>query len=105
MQKRGEGLRESLLGGALNVGQLPCPPEQFVNHHRPRLALDLQPGHGPHLDFRVTSLSMADSAYEALLENGFHIQPFPVWADDFAHPERQPNPELFKNIANEGVRL
>lgn len=60
---------------------------------------------GPAQDFVRTKLDMDDVAYDVLLETGIRIQPLPVWASEWQHPERYPNPQLLHNIARDGVRL
>ena len=52
-----------------------------------------------------TTWALADAAYEVLLETGVNITPFPVWMDQWDHPETHSNPALLRNIAREGVRL
>lgn len=74
--------------------------------HRPDsdadVAVILRGEKGPFLS---TKLSMADVAYDVLLETGVLIQPLPVWEDEWAHPETFINPSLLHNIRREGVRL
>ena len=60
---------------------------------------------GGHQRFLPTKLAMADVAFDVLLETGINISPLPVWLDEWEHPETYSNPNLLKNIANEGVRL
>lgn len=60
---------------------------------------------GEHQRFLLTKLAMADVAFDVLLETGINISPFPVWLDEWEHPETYSNPRLLKNIATEGVRL
>lgn len=60
---------------------------------------------GEHLRFLPTKLAMADVAFDVLLETGINISPLPVWLDEWEHPESYSNPELLKNIADEGVLL
>ncbi|MBB5014565.1 nucleotidyltransferase domain-containing protein [Rehaibacterium terrae] len=55
--------------------------------------------------FLATKRSMADAAFDVLLETGIRVQPLPVWEAEWAHPERYPNPRLLRNIAKEGIRL
>lgn len=55
--------------------------------------------------FVDTKLAMADIAYDVLLETGVHIQPLPIWQDDWEHPESCSNPELLRNISRDGIRL
>jgi predicted nucleotidyltransferase len=60
---------------------------------------------GAHQRFLPTKLAMADLAFDVLLETGINISPLPVWLDEWEHPETYSNPDLLKNIANEGVLL
>jgi predicted nucleotidyltransferase len=60
---------------------------------------------GPRKAFVPTKLALADIAYEVLLDTGFHIQPLPVWEDEWAHPESYSNPRLLHNIARDGIPL
>lgn len=60
---------------------------------------------GAHQRFLPTKLAMADVAFDVLLETGVNISPLPVWLDEWEHPETYSNPDLLKNIANEGVLL
>ena len=55
--------------------------------------------------FLETKLSLADIAYDVLLETGIRIQPLPVWEEEWAHPETYSNPQLLLNIRREGIRL
>jgi predicted nucleotidyltransferase len=60
---------------------------------------------GEHQRFLPTKLAMADLAFDVLLETGINISPLPVWLDEWEHPETYSNPDLLKNIANEGILL
>jgi len=44
-------------------------------------------------------------AYEIYLETGIMIQPVPISADDWAHPERFSRPSFLRNITREGIPL
>jgi hypothetical protein len=35
---------------------------------------------------------MVDVAYEVLLETEVHIQPLPIWEDEWEHPQSHSNP-------------
>lgn len=61
--------------------------------------------HGHRGKFVDTKLGMADIAYDVLLETGVHIQPLPIWEDEWEHPESHSNPRLLQNISREGIRL
>lgn len=60
---------------------------------------------GEHQRVLTTTLAMADTAFDVLLETGINISPLPVWLDEWEHPENHPNPALLHNIAREGARL
>jgi uncharacterized protein len=60
---------------------------------------------GKRGDFVKTKLDMTDIAYDALLEEGIHIQALPVWEDELLHPEHYSNPYLLENIEREGIPL
>lgn len=49
--------------------------------------------------------SMADEAYELLLETGINISPLPIRCEDWETPDRFSSPALLENIAREGVRV
>ena len=75
-------------------------------NHRPDsdadIAVVLRGHRGAFLD---TKLDLADIAYDVLLETGVLIQPFPVWEEEWQHPEMHSNPALLHNISQDGVRL
>ena len=56
-------------------------------------------------DFVPTKLAMADLAYEVLLETGVHVQPLPIWQEEWEHPEKHRNPRLLRNIGRDGIPL
>lgn len=56
-------------------------------------------------DFLNTKLELADLAYDVLLDTAIHIQPLPIWEDQWQHPETHFNPILLRNIRCEGVPL
>jgi predicted nucleotidyltransferase len=60
---------------------------------------------GPHGAFIPAKLALDDLAYDVLLETGIHIQPLPLWQDDWDVPETFPNPDLIAAIRREGVPL
>ncbi len=60
---------------------------------------------GKRGDFIGTKLELTDLAYDALLEDGIHIQALPVWEDEFLHPQDYSNPCLLENIEREGMLL
>ncbi|MFT3741858.1 MAG: nucleotidyltransferase domain-containing protein [Gammaproteobacteria bacterium] len=60
---------------------------------------------GSHQKLLTTMLTMADIAYDVLLEKGVNISPLPIWLDEWEHPENYSNPALLYNIAKEGFRL
>ena len=60
---------------------------------------------GAPQSFARTKLSMADIAYDVLLETGILIQPLPIWEAQWERPETHANPGLLRNIARDGVPL
>lgn len=56
-------------------------------------------------NFLATKLAMADIAYDVLLETAVHIQPLPIWEEEWLHPADYSNPLLLHNIAREGMRV
>jgi len=76
------------------------------HHYHPDSDADvavLLRGHrGQFLD---TVLSMADIAYDVLLETGVLIEALPVWEEEWEHPETYSNPILLRNISRDGIRL
>jgi len=58
---------------------------------------------GEHQRLLPTTLSMADVAYDILLETGINLTPLPVWIDEWENPETFSNPALLRTIAEEGV--
>lgn len=60
---------------------------------------------GSHQRFTKVVWDMDAVAAEVLLETGINIEPFPIWQDEWEHPERYPNPRLLANIARDGILL
>ena len=60
---------------------------------------------GARSDFLDTKLEMVDSVYEVLLDTGIHIQPLPIWENEWEQPEIHPNPRLLESIKREGISL
>jgi predicted nucleotidyltransferase len=60
---------------------------------------------GPRGAFLDTKLELADIAYDVLLETGVLVQPFPLWREDWEHPEAAENPALLAEIARDGIAL
>ena len=56
-------------------------------------------------EFMTAKLTLADLAFDVLLETGIRVQPLPVWEEEWAHPESYSNPALLRNIESDGVRL
>ncbi|HYH38611.1 MAG TPA: nucleotidyltransferase domain-containing protein [Azospirillum sp.] len=59
----------------------------------------------PITDMVAEALSMADDAFDVLLEQGLHIQPMPIEEGSLDHPEAHPIPHLTRCIARDGVAL
>jgi antitoxin ChpS len=55
--------------------------------------------------FIETKFAMDDLAYEVLLDTGIRIQPFPIWQEEWDHPEAYSNPRLILNIKKDGIPL
>jgi len=51
------------------------------------------------------ALRFADIAFDVMLDTGILIEAIPLWQDEWAHPERFPNPALIEHIRREGVYL
>ena len=60
---------------------------------------------GPRGAFIPAKLALDDLAYEVLLETGIHIQPLPLWQEDWDAPEGFSNPALIASIRREGVPI
>ncbi len=56
-------------------------------------------------DYVDTRLKLAGLAYDVLLETGARIQAHPVWVSEWSAPESYSNPQLLKNIAEDGNTL
>ena len=50
-------------------------------------------------------LDMAETAFDIMLDTGILVSPYPVWNDEWEHPENHTNPRLLFNIEREGTRL
>ena len=61
--------------------------------------------HGPRGNIWDTVWAMSDITFDVLLETGVSVSPYPVWHDEFDHPEQAKNPALIRNIQREGIRL
>lgn len=55
--------------------------------------------------FIEIKFAMDDLAYEVLLDTGIRIQPFPIWQEEWDHPEAYSNPRLIHNIKKYGIPL
>src|SRR5664279_2224879 len=94
------------LRGTYDVSETILFGSRARGDNRPDSDLDLAVVlNGMRGDFIDTKLDMAGLAFDVLMETGVLVQPFPMWDDDLAHPERFPNPVLIQNIAREGIRL
>jgi len=60
---------------------------------------------GAHGNFTQTMLGMVDVAFDVLLETNVHIQPLPIWEDQWENSDKHSNPRLLENIRREGVPL
>lgn len=55
--------------------------------------------------FISVKLDMSHTAYDVLLETGIRIQPLPIWKSEWEHPDAYSNPQLLRNIDQQGIRL
>ena len=60
---------------------------------------------GPKEVDMETKFTMADIAFDILMNTGVLITPVPILIESWMHPENYSNPSLLRNIRNEGVRL
>ncbi|MCF7983597.1 MAG: nucleotidyltransferase [Thiohalocapsa sp.] len=44
-------------------------------------------------------------AADVLLDSGVLVQPFPIWREDWEHPETTPNSALLAEIDRDGIPL
>ena len=59
--------------------------------------------HGQHGKFMTVKMTMADMAFDVLLDTGIRVEAIPVWEDEWSNPEAYCNPPLLKNIERDGV--
>jgi predicted nucleotidyltransferase len=94
------------LSGTYDVAEVIMFGSRAHGDHGPDSDLDLAVVlNGARGDFIDTKLDMAGIAFDVLMETGILVQPFPMWVDDLAHPERFTNPRLIQNISEDGIRL
>ena len=55
--------------------------------------------------FIETKFAIDDLAYEVLLDTGIRIQPFPIWQEEWDHPEAYSNPRLIHTIKKDGIPI
>jgi len=60
---------------------------------------------GPVGDFLETKLSLADIAFDNLVETGVLVQALPVWESEWEQPEHYDSPALLQNILRDGTRI
>jgi predicted nucleotidyltransferase len=60
---------------------------------------------GPRGDPMDTGVEMAGVAFDILLETDILVSPFPIWEEEWEHPETYSNPRLLENIRREGIAL
>ncbi len=72
-------------------------------HSDADIAVFLEGAREAKSDLLRIKLAMADIAFEVLLETNILISPFPIWEDEWMHPESYENPRLLDNIRREGV--
>jgi len=47
-------------------------------------------------------MALADIAYDAIVETGIHVQPWPVSSDEWLHPQNHTNPTLVRAMRRDG---
>lgn len=47
-------------------------------------------------------MALADLAYDAIVETGLHVQPWPVSSDEWQHPQSHANPSLVRAMRRDG---
>ena len=60
---------------------------------------------GEHRRRLPVKLDMAGTAFDVMLDTGVLVSPYPIWVDEWDHPEDFSNPALLSNIGREGIRL
>lgn len=104
--KRAASLFLQLVGSKFDVDHAVLFGSRARQTHKPDSDADLAVFlRGEHSRFLPVKLAMADLAFDVLLETGIRIQPLPIWEDEWSAPAMYSNPQLLKNIADEGVRL
>ncbi len=94
------------LRGTYDVAEAIMFGSRARGDHKPDSDLDLAVVlKGRRGDFIDTKLDMAGVAFDVLMETGVLVQPFPMWDGDLTHPERFTNPNLIRNISEDGIRL
>lgn len=48
---------------------------------------------------------MAGAAADVMLDTGILVEAWPIWLEDWEHPEQSSNPDLLKNIRRDGIPL
>jgi antitoxin ChpS len=66
------------------------------------LAILLKGKPGRRLD---VALTMADIAFDVMLQTGLMIDALPLWEEEWLHPETFKNPSLLENIRRDGIWL
>ena len=51
------------------------------------------------------ALTMADMAFDVMLQTGLMIDALPLWEEEWLHPETFKNPALLENIRRDGIWL
>jgi uncharacterized protein len=60
---------------------------------------------GPAADRIAVALSMADVAFDVMLDAGILIEAVPLWEAEWRTPAIFSNPSLIENIKRQGIRL
>jgi predicted nucleotidyltransferase len=54
------------------------------------------------IDRHREKMALADLAYDAIVETGLHVQPWPVSSDEWRHPRSHANPSLVRAMRRDG---
>jgi antitoxin ChpS len=57
----------------------------------------------PHVDHYREKMGLADLAYDAIVETGVHLQPWPISLAEWRDPETHTNPSLVRAMRRDGL--
>jgi len=58
-----------------------------------------------HVDHYREKMTLADLAYEAIMETGVHVQPWPISIAEWRDPETHHNPNLVRAMRRDGLAI